>query len=87
VVAALSARPDLDVVVLVHAGLDLLVTPLEIWNAIPVDQRPMSIHWWVKESGSVPRDGSGIADWVDDVWAEVDGWVETEMAQPAPPAL
>ena len=88
VVAALSARPDLDVVVLVHAGLDLLVTPIQIWDAIPVDHRPMSIHWWVKESGTVPTDKSRILDWVDDVWSEVDDWVEAEIAQtaPAPPA-
>ena len=89
VAAALSARPDVDVVVLAHAGLDLLVTPLEIWEAIPVDHRPMSIHWWVAEAGTIPSDVKGILEWVDDVWGEVDAWVEAELQQevtPAPPA-
>ncbi|MEP6650291.1 MAG: patatin-like phospholipase family protein [Lapillicoccus sp.] len=91
VVAALSARPDLDVVVLVHAGLDLLVSPVDIWDAIPVEHQPMSIHWWIAEAGTIPSDRDGIVTWVDDIWGEVDAWVEAELeleltATPAPPA-
>jgi 1-acyl-sn-glycerol-3-phosphate acyltransferase len=88
VLAALSARPDLDVVVLAHAGLDLLVSPADVWEAIPVVHRPMSIHWWVAEAGTIPADRTGILTWMDDTWAEVDGWVEAEhqqAARPAPP--
>ena len=79
VVAALTARPDLDVVVLAHAGLDLLVSPVDIWEAIPVVHQPMSIHWWVAEAGTVPADQQEILSWVDDIWREVDAWVEAEL--------
>jgi 1-acyl-sn-glycerol-3-phosphate acyltransferase len=88
VVAALSARPDLDVVVLAHAGLDLLVSPADIWHAIPVVHQPMAIHWWVAESSTIPADRSGILAWMDDIWSEVDAWVEAELKQavtPTPP--
>ena len=46
VVATLSARPDLDVVVMAHTGLDLLVSPWDIWAALPIDHQPMTVHWW-----------------------------------------
>lgn len=88
VVAALSTRPDLDVVVLAHAGLDLLVTPVQIWDAIPVAHRPMTIHWWVAPAGTVPTDRAGITEWVDDIWGEVDAWVEAEIASaPVSPSV
>jgi 1-acyl-sn-glycerol-3-phosphate acyltransferase len=88
VVAALSARPDLDVVVLVHAGLDQLVSPIDIWDAIPVLHQPMSIHWWVASAGTVPADHREILTWVDDIWGEVDAWVEAELKDvtPIPPS-
>jgi len=79
VIATLSARPDLDVVVLAHAGLDLLVSPRDIWRAIPVENQPMAVHWWVSPAEAVPRDEDEILGWVDDVWADVDAWVEGEQ--------
>jgi len=79
VIATLSARPDLDVVVLAHAGLDLLVSPLDMWDAIPLDHQPMAIRWWVAPATTVPREEDEILGWVDDVWADVDGWVEAEV--------
>ena len=79
VIATLSARPDLDVVVMAHAGLDRLISPRDIWRAIPVDHQPMAVHWWVSPAETVPRDEDEILGWVDDVWAEVDAWVAGEQ--------
>ncbi|MEP6629829.1 MAG: 1-acyl-sn-glycerol-3-phosphate acyltransferase [Lapillicoccus sp.] len=78
VVATLSARPDLDVVVMAHTGLDLLVSPWDIWAALPIDHQPMTVHWWVTPAADVPRDPADILPWVDDVWADVDAWIEAE---------
>ena len=46
--------------------------------------QPMSIHWWVAEAGTVPSDQRGILNWVDDIWREVDAWVEAELTSPSP---
>ncbi len=78
VVATLSARPDLDVVVIAHTGLDLLVSPWDIWEALPVDHQPMTVHWWVTPAVDVPREPDAILDWVDAVWADVDAWIDEE---------
>lgn len=81
VVATLSSRPDLDVVVIAHTGLDLLVSPWDIWEALPIDHQPRSVHWWVTPAGEVPREPDAILDWVDEVWAEVDAWVAAESEE------
>lgn len=83
VVATLSARPELDVVVIAHAGLDLLVSPVDVWEALPVNHQPMVIHWWVAAAQDVPRDEAGIVSWVDHTWAKIDRWVEDEQLNPA----
>jgi hypothetical protein len=42
----------------------------------------------VAEAGAIPADRDAILGWVDDVWGEVDAWVEAELrpsATPTPP--
>ncbi len=39
----------------------------------------MAVHWWVSPAEAVPRDEDEILGWVDDVWADVDAWVEGEQ--------
>ena len=81
VVATLSACPDLDVVVMAHTGLDLLVSPWDVWAALPIDHQPMTVHWWVTSAADVPRDPADILPWIDDVWADVDAWIEAESGR------
>lgn len=72
--ACLAARPDLDVVVVAHAGLDRLVSPGQVWRALPL-QVPMRLRWWHVPSAGVPRDADRQTQWLLDQWAEVDAWV------------
>jgi 1-acyl-sn-glycerol-3-phosphate acyltransferase len=83
VIATLSARPDLDVVVIAHAGLDRLVSPADIWGAVPADHQPMAVHWWITPAADVPREDAAIVTWVDDVWSDVDEWIEGEHDEAA----
>lgn len=76
VVACLTARPECDVVIIAHAGLDKVVTPGEIWAAIPVNEHPMTIHWWVTDAADVPTEAPEIVRWLDAEWGVVDEWVE-----------
>ncbi|MGZ4752413.1 MAG: 1-acyl-sn-glycerol-3-phosphate acyltransferase [Oryzihumus sp.] len=74
VLACLEARPDLDVVVAAHAGLDRLVSPSQVWRALPLVV-PMRLRWWHVPTADVPRDGDARTQWLIDQWAEVDAWV------------
>ena len=73
--ACLEARPDMDVIVVAHAGLDRLVSPTQVWRALPLAV-PMRLRWWHVPAARVPRDAEARIAWLVDQWAEVDAWVD-----------
>jgi 1-acyl-sn-glycerol-3-phosphate acyltransferase len=77
-VASLSARDDTDVVVIAHCGLDTLVNPGQMWRALPLRNRPMRVRAWLHSAATVPRDEPGVRAWLDEQWAGVDQWIETQ---------
>jgi 1-acyl-sn-glycerol-3-phosphate acyltransferase len=77
-IAALAARRDTDVLVIAHAGLDTLVNPKQMWQALPLTGRPMRIRMWLHPAATVPREDRAIRSWLDCQWDLVDQWVNTE---------
>lgn len=84
--AALAERPDLDVVVVAHAGLDRLTSVRRVWTAIPVHHTPMRVSWWRVPAREAPRSEDEVADWLNGQWAEVARWV-TDGGLPDPRPL
>jgi 1-acyl-sn-glycerol-3-phosphate acyltransferase len=81
-VAALAERPDADVLVLAHRGLGDLVSPGQMWRALPLRERRMTIRPRFYPAAEVPRDQLAALDWLDARWSELDDWV----GQPEPSA-
>jgi 1-acyl-sn-glycerol-3-phosphate acyltransferase len=81
--ACLAARPDADVLVVAHAGLDMLTSVGAVWRALPLRDRPMRIRWWLYPAASVPRDEESARHWLEQRWSQVHAWID---AQPAPGA-
>jgi 1-acyl-sn-glycerol-3-phosphate acyltransferase len=79
--AALAARPDIDLVVVAHAGLDRLTDVRRVWAAIPVTDTPMRVSWWEVAAAEAPRSEDEVADWLNGQWADVASWV-TDRADP-----
>lgn len=75
VVAALTARPDADVMIVAHAGFGRLTSPREIYAALPFRDRPFLVKTWTYAAEQIPEDPDGIGRWIDDCWTEVDAWV------------
>jgi 1-acyl-sn-glycerol-3-phosphate acyltransferase len=86
--ACLESRPDLEVAVVAHTGLDDLVSPAMIWDALPVSGRPMVIRWWHEPAAAIPDSDDGRRDWLRLQWAIVDSWIgaRKEARIPASPA-
>jgi hypothetical protein len=83
--ACLAARPDADVVVVAHSGLDTLINPGQIWRAIPLDGRSMRVTWWLYRACEVPREADRAEQWLEQRWSEVHDWVaRTADSQSAP---
>jgi 1-acyl-sn-glycerol-3-phosphate acyltransferase len=86
VLACLAARPDLDVVVIAHTGLEDLVSPAQVWKALPLTSRPMTVRWWYEAAWSVPADPAQQYQWLRVQWALVDSWIGARKAQADPGA-
>jgi 1-acyl-sn-glycerol-3-phosphate acyltransferase len=84
VLACLAARPDLDVVVVAHTGLDDLVSPGQIWRALPVGDRPMIMRWWHHSAAQLPAEPERRKDWLYLQWAFVDSWIDVRKGAASP---
>jgi hypothetical protein len=71
----LGTRPDADVVVVAHAGLDRLTDPGRVWRALPLTATPMRVHWWRVPRDAVPSAPDEVAGWLDSEWDRVARWV------------
>jgi 1-acyl-sn-glycerol-3-phosphate acyltransferase len=84
VLACLSARPELPVVIVAHTGLDHLTTAGQVWAAIPFD-RPMILRWWPASAGGIIDNDDQVA-WLTLEWAIVDEWIDSRKTFPYDPA-
>ncbi|HUC22521.1 MAG TPA: 1-acyl-sn-glycerol-3-phosphate acyltransferase [Streptosporangiaceae bacterium] len=80
VLACLAGRPDLDVAIVAHTGLEDLVSAARIWQALPVTGRPMTIRWWYEAAGTVPDADEDRREWLRLHWAIVDAWIDARKA-------
>jgi 1-acyl-sn-glycerol-3-phosphate acyltransferase len=80
VLACLAARPGLDVMVVAHTGLDDLVSPAQIWRAIPLKDRPMTVRWWREAAAALPATEDERLQWLQVQWTIVDSWIDARKA-------
>jgi 1-acyl-sn-glycerol-3-phosphate acyltransferase len=73
--ACLAARPDADVLVVAHTGLDTLVSPALMWQALPLRNRPMTVGWWQVPASELPGSDEARLQWLTDQWSQVDSWI------------
>lgn len=75
VVTAMAARPDADVMIVAHTGLEWLVTPWQIFKAIPLHDHPFLIRAWTFGPDERPGDPDEIEEWLEAQWDIVNEWV------------
>ncbi len=74
--AAITARPDADVIFVAHAGLDTIQSVADVWRRFPINQ-VIRARWWRVPSGQVPRaaDHEAQVQWLYDWWERIDRWI------------
>jgi 1-acyl-sn-glycerol-3-phosphate acyltransferase len=82
VFACIDARPELPIVVVAHAGLDQLVTPSQVWAALPF-RVPMTVRWW--PVARPPDDEQARLQWLTTEWSIVDEWIDARQSPTTPP--
>ena len=85
VLAAITARPDADVIFVAHAGLDGLVTVADVWRDLPINQTVLA-QWWRVPFDQVPRsaDHEAQVKWLYDWWERIDAWITKNRPANAP---
>jgi 1-acyl-sn-glycerol-3-phosphate acyltransferase len=78
--ACLAGRPDLDVAVVAHTGLEDLVSPTQVWRSLPVSGRPMIVRWWYEPAVHLPDSEAGLREWLRLQWAIVDSWIDARKS-------
>lgn len=78
--ACLRGRPDLAVAVVAHTGLEHLVSPAQVWRALPVSGSPMIVRWWHQSARRLPGSDDGRREWLRLQWAIVDSWIDARKA-------
>ena len=74
-VAAISARDDVTVVFIAHAGLDDLFSLGQLWRKVPL-RRHVEVEYWSVPRGEIPTDPAQLPIWLFGEWAKVDAWID-----------
>jgi 1-acyl-sn-glycerol-3-phosphate acyltransferase len=84
VLAALSADPTANVVLVGHTGVDHLLTVGDVWRELPID-KAITMMWWLVEPDAIPAGDEARIDWLYAWWARIDGWIADNRVVPLGP--
>ena len=75
----LDALTTGDVVVIAHVGLDPYPSFTSLARAVPL-RSPIRVRVTRIARESIPDDDAGRARWLDEVWNDVDDWIDGGVA-------
>ncbi len=79
-----NALPDAPIVVMGHVGLEGVSELGGLRHRLPLSQ-PVRVQWQVFNAADVPADDHAFESWLNDTWAELDQWVDSELTGSEPP--
>ncbi|MDH3293298.1 MAG: acyltransferase, partial [Acidimicrobiia bacterium] len=77
--ALLSNRPDADVVILGHVGLEGVAQFRGLRRQLPL-RHPVVLRWWIHPREHLPHELDKLEAWLRHRWIELDQWVTATMA-------
>ena len=82
VMAAITAAPEADVVLVAHSVLEDVGSFGELWSRIPLD-RVVTARYWRIPAAEVPRESEELIEWLYGWWERIDSWIDdrTNLAQ------
>ncbi len=80
--AMLRSRPEADVVVLGHVGLEGVAELRGLRRQLPLSA-PVRVRWWIHRRSELPADDDGLIEWLHGRWEDLDHWVATNRDRSA----
>ena len=74
VLGLLDAAPEADVVVCVHAGFEGAASLSQVWRGGLLRTR-VRVRFWRIARARIPRSRAARAQWLRELWQEIDAWV------------
>lgn len=74
--AMLRSRPEADVVVLGHVGLEGVAEFRGLRRRLPLTES-VQVRWWIHARAELPTEDDALTAWLHDRWHELDEWVRT----------
>ena len=75
--ALLDIVPAADVVIIAHTGLERFSTFAALARSVPL-RDPIRVTAWRIPRAEIPTDGDTRVDWLDQQWARLDAWCESQ---------
>jgi hypothetical protein len=76
----LANRPDADVVVVGHVGLEGVAELKGLRSRLPLEH-PVAIRWWSYQRRELPSTPDHLEGWLQQRWIEVDQWVTGHLVE------
>ncbi len=74
--ALMSHRPNADVVILGHVGLEDMADLQGFRRQLPL-RNPIAVRYWVHTRSELPTDPHDRAEWLRSRWIELDLWIDS----------
>jgi len=72
--ALLRGRPEADVVVIGHVGLEGVAELRGLRRRLPLAE-PVVVRWWTHTRAELPQSDAALTEWLGQRWLELDRWV------------
>lgn len=72
--ALFRGRPEADVVVVGHVGLEGVAQLRGLRRRLPL-ANPVRVKWWTYRRGELPTGDDSLTEWLAQRWEELDRWV------------
>jgi len=74
--ALMAHRPDADIVVLGHVGLENMADLSGLRRQLPL-RNPIAIRYWVHPRNDLPVDPEALETWLRRRWIDLDHWIDS----------
>lgn len=74
----IAERPDVDVVVLAHIGLEGIEDLNDLWSGALIG-RELRVHLWRVPAAAIPREPAAREAWLDREWQRLDEWIAEQV--------
>ena len=76
--ALIAARPEIDVVLIGHVGLERLSHIRTLFDGSLINRR-IQVKYWRVPANEIPSERAARVRWLDSCWQQIDDWIDQSL--------